>query len=36
MIGEQDSEHLDYLGIGLFGQKSELDEITRGLTLWGK
>lgn len=36
MIGEQDSEHLDYLGIGLFGQKKQLDEITKGLNLWGK
>jgi lysyl-tRNA synthetase class 2 len=36
MINEQDSEHLDYLGIGLFGKKSDLDEITKGLLLWGK
>lgn len=36
MIGEQDSDHLEYLGIGLFGEKSQLDEITRGLNLWGK
>ena len=36
MIGEQASDHLDYLGIGLFGQKSQLDEITKGLNLWGK
>jgi lysyl-tRNA synthetase class 2 len=36
MIGQQDSDHLDYLGVGLFGQKSELDELTKGLTLWGK
>lgn len=36
MLSEQDSEYLDYLGIGLFGKKSELDEITKGLNLWGK
>lgn len=36
MIGEQDSDHIEYLGVGMFGKKSELDDITRGLSLWGK
>lgn len=36
MFGDQESDHLDYLGVGLFGKKSDLDEITKGLTLWGK
>ncbi len=36
MLSEQDSEHVDYLGIGLFGEKAKLDELTKGLQLWGK
>jgi lysyl-tRNA synthetase class 2 len=36
MLSEQDSEHVDYLGIGLFGDKKNLDELTKGLQLWGK
>lgn len=36
MLSEQDSDHVEYLGIGLFGKKSGLDEITKGLNLWGK
>ena len=35
-LGSQDASDIEYLGIGIYGQRKQIDKLTKGLSMLGK